>query len=60
LAIPYAAQDQESKETTRKLIEDIGFEAVFIGDLTKRNIMAPDQKIYVESVNLQELEKLIS
>ena len=60
LAVPYAAQDQESKETTRKLIEDIGFDAVYIGDLTQTKIMDPDQKIYGQSVNRQELEKLIS
>ena len=60
LAVPYAAQDQQSKETTRKLIEDIGFEAVYVGDLTKTKIMDPDQKIYGKSLNRQELEKLIS
>ncbi len=60
LAVPYAAQDQQSKETTRKLIEDIGFEAVYLGDLTKTKIMDPDQKIYGKSLNRQELEKLIS
>ncbi len=60
LAIPYAAQDQESKETTRKLIEDIGFDAVYVGDLTQTKIMDPDQKIYGKSVSRQELGKLIS
>ncbi|SDS58402.1 hypothetical protein SAMN04487764_2554 [Gillisia sp. Hel1_33_143] len=60
LAVPYAAQDQESKETTRKLIEDIGFEAVYVGDLSKTKIMDPDQKIYGQSVSRQELEKMIS
>lgn len=60
LAVPYAAQDQESKETTRKLIEDIGFEAVYIGDLTKTKIMDPDQKIYGKSVSREELENMIS
>ncbi|MBK5193700.1 MAG: NAD(P)-binding domain-containing protein [Flavobacteriaceae bacterium] len=60
LAVPYAAQDQESKETTRKLIEAIGFDAVYVGDLTQTKIMDPDQKIYGKSVNRQELEKLMS
>jgi len=60
LAVPYAAQDQESKETTRKLIEDIGFDAVYVGDLTQTKIMDPDQKIYGQSVSRQELEKMIS
>ncbi len=59
LAIPYAAQDEESKQITRQLIEDIGFDAVYVGDLTKTQIMDPDQKIYGHSVNRQELEKMI-
>ncbi len=59
LAIPYAAQDEESKQVTRQLIEDIGFEAVYVGDLTKTQIMDPDQKIYGKSVNRQELEQMI-
>ncbi len=60
LAVPYADQDQESKEITRKLIENIEFEAVYVGDLTKTKIMDPDKKIYGKSVNRLELEKLIS
>lgn len=60
LAIPYAAQDHESKEITRKLIEDIGFDAVYLGDLTKTKIMDPDQKIYGQSVDRQKLESMIS
>jgi len=59
LAIPYAAQDHESKEITRKLIEDIGFDAVYLGDLTKTKIMDPDQKIYGQSVDRQKLENMI-
>jgi hypothetical protein len=59
LAIPYAAQDEESKQVTRQLIEDIGFEAVYVGDLTETQIMDPDQKIYGKSVNRQELEQMI-
>ncbi len=59
LAIPYAAQDEESKQVTRKLIEDIGFDAVYVGDLTQTQIMDPDQKVYGKSVNRQELEQLI-
>jgi predicted dinucleotide-binding enzyme len=59
MAIPYAAQDEASKKVTRQLIEDIGFDAVYVGDLTKTKIMDPDQKIYGTSVNRQELEQMI-
>lgn len=59
LAIPFAAQDQESKKVAQQLIEDIGFDAVYVGDLTKTSIMDPEQKIYGKSVTRQELEQLI-
>ncbi len=59
LAIPYAAQDEESRQVTQQLIEDIGFDAVYVGDLTKTKIMDPDQKIYAKSMERSELENLI-
>ncbi|PVW13203.1 NADPH-dependent F420 reductase [Marixanthomonas spongiae] len=59
LAVPFAAQDEESKKITQQLIEDIGFEAVYIGGLKDTHIMDPDQKIYAKSLNRAELEKLI-
>ncbi|MBQ0733336.1 NADPH-dependent F420 reductase [Aquimarina celericrescens] len=59
LAIPYAAQDEESRQVTQQLIEDIGFDAVYVGDLTKTKIMDPDQKIYAKSMERNELENLI-
>ncbi|MBP2830689.1 NAD(P)-binding domain-containing protein [Aquimarina sp. U1-2] len=59
LAIPYAAQDEDSKQLTQQLIQDIGFDAVYVGDLTETKIMDPDQKIYAKSLERKELEKLI-
>lgn len=59
IAIPYAAQDQDSKDKTRQLIEDIGFDSVFIGDLTSTKKMDPDQKLYGKSVSRSELESLL-
>ena len=59
LAVPYAAQDEQSKQAAHKLIEDIGFEPVYVGDLTKTHIMDPDQKVYGKSVTRQELEQMI-
>ena len=60
LAIPYAAQDHESKEIVRELIESLGYEAVYIGDLAQTEIMDPEQKIYGKSLNRSELEVLIN
>lgn len=59
LAVPFAAQDEESKNITQQLIEDIGFEAVFLGDLRATGIMDPEQKIYAKSLSRKELEKLV-
>ncbi|CAM3401676.1 hypothetical protein AEQU2_01893 [Aequorivita lipolytica] len=60
LAIPFAAQDEESKMVTQQLIEDIGFEAVYIGGLEDTHIMDPDQKIYGKSTNRQHLEEMMN
>ncbi len=59
LAIPFAAQDEDSKKMTQELIEDIGFEAVYLGGLENTHIMDPDQKIYGVSTNRQDLEEMI-
>ncbi len=59
LAIPFAAQDVESMQITQKLIEDIGFDAIYLGGLEKTHIMDPDQKIYGKSVGRKELEAMI-
>ena len=60
IAVPYAAQDEDSKNTARQLIEDIGFEAVYVGDLTKTHQMDPDQTLYGKSVSRKELESLMT
>ena len=59
LAVPFAAQDQESKQVTQKLIEDIGFDSVYIGELKDTGIMDPDQKIYGKSTSRTNLESMI-
>tara|TARA_R100000963_G_scaffold34578_1_gene28607 strand:+ start:591 stop:1166 length:576 start_codon:yes stop_codon:yes gene_type:complete len=59
LAIPFAAQDEDSKKATKQLIEDIGFDAVYVGGLEDTHIMDPDQKIYGKSTNRQHLEEMM-
>lgn len=60
LAIPFAAQDEDSKKVTQQLIEDIGFEAVYIGGLEDTHIMDPEQKIYGKSTNRKHLEEIMN
>ena len=59
LAIPFAAQGNKAKETTQQLIENIGFDAVYIGDLSLTHIMDPDQKLYGKSTNAAGLRKML-
>jgi predicted dinucleotide-binding enzyme len=59
LAIPFAAQDEDSKKITQQLIEDIGFDAVYVGGLEDTHIMDSDQKIYGKSTNRQHLEEMM-
>jgi len=59
LAIPYAAQDEDAKKVTKQLIEAIGFDAVYIGNLTDTKIMDPDEAIYGMSVSQNELLETI-
>lgn len=59
LSIPYAAQDQESKALTQQLIEDIGFDALYIGNLTDTKIMDPNETIYGKSLKQKELKALV-
>lgn len=59
LAIPFAAQDEDCKKITQQLIEDIGFDPVYVGGLEDTHIMDPEQKIYGKSTNRQELEEMM-
>ncbi|SFN73909.1 hypothetical protein SAMN04487989_103126 [Bizionia echini] len=60
IAIPFAAQDEESKLVARQLIEDIGFEPLYIGSLSDTNIMDPDQAIYGKSLSREDLQYLVN
>ena len=55
LSVPFAAQDESSKNVVKELIEDIGFDAVYVGKLSDSKIMDPDQEIYGMSVSKTEL-----
>ncbi|WP_338358620.1 NADPH-dependent F420 reductase [Yeosuana marina] len=59
LAIPYAAQDKESKAVVEQLIKDIGFDSLYIGNLSDSRIMDPDQVIYGKSLLRKELKELV-
>ncbi|MDC6351479.1 NAD(P)-binding domain-containing protein [Zeaxanthinibacter sp. PT1] len=60
LAVPYAAQDEKSREVTRQLIEDIGMDAVYVGDLSATKAMEVDQGVYGVSTSKSELAEKLS
>lgn len=60
LAIPFAAQDHISRDTTKQLIEDIGFDALYVGPLEATKIMDPEQEIYGKSTSLEELRDFLN
>lgn len=60
LAIPYAAQDETSKEIVRQLIMDIGFDPLYIGSLSDTEIMDPNQAIYGKSLPREDLQYLVN
>ncbi|MFC5195576.1 NADPH-dependent F420 reductase [Bizionia hallyeonensis] len=60
IAIPFAAQDEESKVLARQLIQDIGFEPLYVGSLSDTNIMDPDQAIYGKSLSREDLQYLVN
>lgn len=59
LSVPFAAQDERSKTIVKQLIEDIGFDAVYVGNLSDTKIMDPEQEIYGISTSKPELLKAI-
>ncbi|TYB77086.1 NADPH-dependent F420 reductase [Bizionia myxarmorum] len=60
LAIPYAAQDEESKLIARQLIQDIGFDPLYVGNLSDTDIMDPEQAIYGKSLTREDLQYLVN
>jgi hypothetical protein len=59
LTVPYAAQDEESKALVRQLIQDIGFDSLYIGNLSDTKIMDPNQVIYGKSLQCNALKELV-
>jgi len=59
MAIPFAAQDPKSRQTTAKLIEDIGFVPIYVGDLGATTAMEVDGKVYGVSTDQGELRNLL-
>ncbi|ALJ03690.1 NADP oxidoreductase [Pseudalgibacter alginicilyticus] len=59
LTIPFAAQDEEGRSVGKQLIEDIGFDTLYIGNLSDTNIMDPHKAIYGKALQKDELKALV-
>ncbi|MGY0392851.1 NADPH-dependent F420 reductase [Bizionia sp. KMM 8389] len=59
IAVPYAAQDEESKKIGSQLIRDIGFDPLYIGSLSDSEIMDPDHAIYGKTLTRDYLQYIV-
>ncbi len=55
LGIPIAGDDEEAKRDVASLIDEIGFDAVNIGDLREGRRFQPGSPVYAEALTAREL-----
>lgn len=59
LAVPFAAEDENSTAVAKQLIEETGFDPFFVGNLLESYRFQPGQRSYSTSLNLAEIKKAI-
>ena len=52
-------QTATPKGTIESLLDDIGFDAVWVGELSQSKIMQPDQKLYTLAFAANQLKTLL-
>ncbi len=57
--VPFGASNKQAKEITLQLISDIGFKPAFIGDLSKTQVMEPDQELYMGFPNEELIKQYV-
>jgi predicted dinucleotide-binding enzyme len=60
IAVQIAGDDAQAKQTVKKLIEEIGFAAQDIGNLSESTIFEPNAPLYNKNLKIGEAEKLLS
>lgn len=60
IAVQVCGDDEQAKETVKKLIEDIGFAPQDLGDLSQGVLFEPDAPFYNQNLKIREAEKLLS
>ena len=59
IAVQICSDDEEAKESVKKLIEDIGFAPQDLGDLSLGVLFEPDAPLYNQNLKIGEAEKLL-
>jgi 8-hydroxy-5-deazaflavin:NADPH oxidoreductase len=59
IAVQVCGDDQQAKETVKKLIEDIGFAPQDLGDLSQGVLFEPNAPLYNQNLKIREAEKLL-
>ncbi len=58
--LPFAASDNQAEDAARRLIEDLGFGPLFLGDLAAtRGVSQPDDLLYNKQLTLSDAERLL-
>ncbi len=60
IAVLFCGDNQQAKQTVKQLIEDIGFAAQDIGDLSRGVVFEPDAPLYNKSLKIDEAQALLS
>jgi predicted dinucleotide-binding enzyme len=60
MAVPYAGDHAEAKQTIAQMLTEIGFAGVDIGTLAESSVMEPGAVLYNKVLSSQEVRSLIS
>ncbi|MBE9170483.1 NADPH-dependent F420 reductase [Pleurocapsales cyanobacterium LEGE 06147] len=60
IAVQVCGDDEQAKQTVKRLIEDIGFAPQDLGDLSRGVLFEPDAPLYNQNLKIAEAEKLLS
>jgi 8-hydroxy-5-deazaflavin:NADPH oxidoreductase len=60
IAVQICGDDEQAKQTVKRLIEDIGFAPQDIGDLSSGTVFEPDAPLYNQNLAIAEAEALLN
>jgi 8-hydroxy-5-deazaflavin:NADPH oxidoreductase len=60
IAVQICGDDEQAKQTVKRLIEDIGFAPQDIGNLSSGTVFEPDAPLYNKNLTIAEAEALLS